>query len=73
MFIFRWLSVLERVVKLELPSEDNDATDMSTSLSSLSSKPSQLNATSVEATSAASALLPAETGDIYENIYESLD
>jgi len=73
MFIFRWLSVLERVVKLELPSEDNDATDMSTSLSSLSSKPSQLNAANVEATSAASALLPAETSDIYENIYESLD
>lgn len=70
--------MLERVVKLELPPEDNDVTtdDSFTSLASSSVKPSQPNPSQTNPASVrgASAAVPlAETDDVYENIYESLD
>jgi len=71
-FVFRWMSVVERVVKLELPSENSDVTDSSASLSS-SSKPSQPNPDDdgEDGETTAPVSLP-ETDDICENIYESL-
>jgi len=69
---FRWINVLERVVKLELPPEDSDVTeDTSASLSS-SSNPSQPNPADIGLATSAPVSLP-ETEDGYENIYETLD
>jgi len=65
------MSVLERVVKLELPPEDGDAADTSAALSS-SSKSLQPNPADVGPTSTPVPL--PETDDFYEeNIYETLN
>ena len=67
-FVFRWMSVLERVVNLELPPEEEEIDTPCES--STSSEPSLLKPADIS--SASTTELSEETDD-QENIYETIN